>query len=132
AFAVAVSASSPRKRPTQMALTEPLSDCSTLPPMIGSANTNSVRPIGPWVRSRVLAVFGIAASCQSPRDDSARVDARGWGTMEVLEDPGWHVVRIATGLLLLGLLAGCASTYDAPVDAGSPFPPWCADIARRH
>jgi hypothetical protein len=52
--------------------------------------------------------------------------------MEVLEDPRWHVVRIATGLLLLGLLAGCASTYDAPVDAGSPFPPWCADIARRH
>src|SRR3546814_17076531 len=65
AFAVAVSASSPRKPPTQIALTEPFSDCRTLPPRIGNANTNSVRPIGPRVRSRVLA-FGLAASCQKP------------------------------------------------------------------
>src|SRR3546814_11458783 len=46
-------------------MTEPFSDCRTLPPRIGNANTNSVRPMGPRVRSRVLA-FGIAASCQKP------------------------------------------------------------------
>src|SRR5690606_15877697 len=78
AFAVAVSASSPRKRPTQIALTEPLSDCSTLPPRIGSANTNRVRPIGPWVRSRV-PVFGIVASCQKPRDGRLRDAPRATG-----------------------------------------------------
>jgi hypothetical protein len=52
AFATPVSASSPRKRPTHTAFTEPLSDCSTLPPRIGSANRNSVEAIGPCVRSR--------------------------------------------------------------------------------
>lgn len=41
-------------------------------------------------------------------------------------------MRIAGGVLFLALLSGCASSYEAPVDAGSPFPPWCADIARRH
>src|SRR3546814_11716403 len=65
AFAVAVSASSPRKRPTQIALPETFSDCRTLPPRIGNANTNSVRPIGPRVRSRFLAL-GHAASYQQP------------------------------------------------------------------
>src|SRR5690606_675354 len=64
ALAIAPSASSPRKRPTQMALTEPLSDCSTLPPRIGRANTNRVRAIGPSVRLRcwVIAVPRQAAS----------------------------------------------------------------------
>lgn len=41
-------------------------------------------------------------------------------------------MRALSGILLLALSSGCASTYDAPVDAGSPFPPWCAEIARRH
>ena len=46
---VAVSAASPRNLPTQIALTEPLSDCSTLPKRIGSANVSKVRAIGPCV-----------------------------------------------------------------------------------
>ena len=41
-------------------------------------------------------------------------------------------MRTVVGLFLLALLPGCASTYEAPVDAGSPFPSWCADLARRH
>ena len=52
ALAVAVSACSPRKRPTHTALMEPLSDCNTLPPRMGSANANRVRAIGPSVRVR--------------------------------------------------------------------------------
>lgn len=40
-------------------------------------------------------------------------------------------MRTATALLALALLAGCASTYEPAVDAGSPFPSWCADIARQ-
>src|SRR3546814_6069006 len=92
AFAVAVSASSPRKRPTQIALTEPFSDCRTLPPRIGNANTNSVRPIGPRVRSRVLA-FGIAASCQkpdaSPFHGNAQRDSGKLGSCEIVQ-PGEH------------------------------------------
>ena len=65
AFATATSAPSPRWRPTQKALTEPLSDCSTLPPRIGSANTNSVRAIGPWVRSRGADGMGAPAGADS-------------------------------------------------------------------
>ena len=42
------------------------------------------------------------------------------------------MMRTAVVLLVLALPVGCASTYEPPVDAGSPFPPWCADIARRH
>ena len=52
AFEVAVSAASPRKRPTQMELTEPLSDCSTFASRIGSANLNSPMGIEPSVRVR--------------------------------------------------------------------------------
>ena len=52
ALAVAVSAASPRKRPTQMELTEPLSDCRTFPNRIGSANISRPRLIEPWVRER--------------------------------------------------------------------------------
>ena len=37
------SARPPRNLPTQTALTEPFSDCSTLPSRIGRANANSVR-----------------------------------------------------------------------------------------
>ena len=64
ALAVATSASSPRKRPTQTAFTEPLSDCSTLPARIGSAKTRRVGAMAPSVRSRV-DVRGIRASCQN-------------------------------------------------------------------
>ena len=53
ALAVAVSAASPRCPPTQTALTEPLSDCSTLPASMGRAKVSKVLAIGPWVRSRV-------------------------------------------------------------------------------
>jgi len=52
AFEVAVSAASPRKRPTQMEFTEPLSDCSTLANRIGSENLNSPTRIEPSVRER--------------------------------------------------------------------------------
>ncbi len=51
AFAVAVSAASPRKRPTQTAFTEPFSDCAMLPARIGRENSRRLRPIGPEVRS---------------------------------------------------------------------------------
>lgn len=40
-------------------------------------------------------------------------------------------MRTAIALLALALPTGCASTYEPPVDAGSPFPSWCADIARQ-
>src|SRR5690554_7192288 len=53
ALVIAVSAASPRNRPIQNALTEPLSDCSTFAPRIGSANSSRVGAIGPSVRSRV-------------------------------------------------------------------------------
>ena len=59
ALEVAVSADSPRKRPTQTALIEPLSDCSTLEPSTGKANSSSVRGIGPLVRSPVRRRVGI-------------------------------------------------------------------------
>ncbi len=51
AFAVAVSAASPRKRPTQIAFTEPFIDWAMLPARMGRANRNRLRPIGPVVRS---------------------------------------------------------------------------------
>ncbi|MNT65342.1 hypothetical protein D3C72_2033170 [compost metagenome] len=51
ALAVAVSAASPRKRPTQIAFTDPFSDWAMLPARIGNANRNRLRPIGPVVRS---------------------------------------------------------------------------------
>ena len=40
ALEVAVSAASPRPRPTQIEFTEPLSDCSTFANRMGSANRN--------------------------------------------------------------------------------------------
>src|SRR5579863_3441679 len=49
ALEVAVSAASPRKRPTQMEFTEALSDCRMLANRIGSVNLNSPRAIGPSV-----------------------------------------------------------------------------------
>lgn len=62
ALEVAVSADSPRKRPTQTALIDPLSDCSTLEPSTGKANSRSVRGIGPLVRSPVRRRAGIFSS----------------------------------------------------------------------
>ena len=53
AFDVAASAASPRPWPTQIAFTDPLSDCSTLPARIGSENKNNVLPIGPSVSERL-------------------------------------------------------------------------------
>ncbi len=52
ALLVAASAASPRKLPIQIALIEPLSDCSTFAPSVGSAKAISVMAIGPTVRSR--------------------------------------------------------------------------------
>ena len=52
AFEVAVSAASPRPRPTQMEFTEPFSDCSTLANRIGSAKRNSPTRIEPSVSER--------------------------------------------------------------------------------
>ena len=52
ALAVAATAPSPRKRPTQIVLIEPLSDCRMFDPSVGSANASSVLEIGPLVRSR--------------------------------------------------------------------------------
>ncbi|MCW5580008.1 MAG: hypothetical protein KIS72_01515 [Luteimonas sp.] len=40
-------------------------------------------------------------------------------------------MRVAIVLLALALPTGCASTYEPAADAGSPFPSWCADIARQ-
>lgn len=52
ALDVAASALSPRKRPTHTALIEPFSDWRMFEPSVGSANSISVRPIWPLVRSR--------------------------------------------------------------------------------
>ncbi|SOY58763.1 hypothetical protein CBM2585_B10029 [Cupriavidus taiwanensis] len=49
ALEVAVSAASPRKRPTQTELMEAFSDCRMLLPSTGSENSSKVRPIGPVV-----------------------------------------------------------------------------------
>ncbi len=62
ALAVAVSAASPRNRPTQIAFTDPLSDWAMLPARIGSANRNRLRPMGPVVRSS-----GALAMCDGDR-----------------------------------------------------------------
>jgi len=74
ALAVAVSAASPRNLPTQMALTDPFSDCAMLPARIGSANMSRLVPIGPSVSERVCLGFdmdnvvgigaGTLASCR--------------------------------------------------------------------
>ena len=66
ALAVAVSALSPRKRPTQIALTEPLSDWAMLPARMGRANSSSEDPIGPVVRLRWLAAMGAALARGCP------------------------------------------------------------------
>jgi len=51
ALAVAASASGPRKRPTHMALIDPLSDWRMFYANVGIANSISVDAIGPCVRS---------------------------------------------------------------------------------
>ena len=53
-FAVAASASSPKDRPTQMALIDPFSDCNIDDPSVGNANKSIVLAIDPWVRSCCL------------------------------------------------------------------------------
>ena len=55
-FAVAANASSPRDRPTQIALIEPFNDCSADDPSVGNANKSIVLGIDPLVRSRRLWV----------------------------------------------------------------------------
>ena len=50
----AAKAASPRYFPTQTALTEPLTDCSTLPNRIGSANASSERGMGPSVNEYLV------------------------------------------------------------------------------
>jgi len=52
ALEVAVSAASPRKRPTQMEFTEPFSDCRMLADRIGSAKRNRPTGIEPSVSAR--------------------------------------------------------------------------------
>ena len=51
ALAVAASALPPSIRPTQIALTVPFSDCSTLAISVGAQKRSSVPMIGPRVRS---------------------------------------------------------------------------------
>jgi len=69
AFVVAASARSPSRRPIQIALIDPLTDCSTLEPRVGRAKSNSVRPIGPVVRSRCgFAMVGPCFACRRPLD----------------------------------------------------------------
>ena len=53
-FAVAAKASSPKNRPTQMALIEPFNDWSIDEPKVGKANSSIVLAIEPVVRSRCL------------------------------------------------------------------------------
>ena len=52
ALAVAVSAASPRKRPTHTEFTEAFSDCRMLANRIGSENLKSTAGIEPCVRER--------------------------------------------------------------------------------
>src|ERR1700722_11578289 len=49
AFPTAAKEASPRNFPTQMALTEPLTDCSTLPNRMGNENANRAGAIEPSV-----------------------------------------------------------------------------------
>src|SRR3546814_2472290 len=78
------------RRPPRSTLTDTLFPYTTL--FRSNANTNSVRPIGPRVRSRVLA-FGIAASCQkpdaSPFHGNAQRDSGKLGSCEIVQ-PGEH------------------------------------------
>ena len=62
---VAASASSPRKLPTQIALTEPFSDCSTEEPSVGSAKASRVGPIGPASGRRALVCLCSASAMSS-------------------------------------------------------------------
>ncbi len=73
ALAAAVSAFSPRKRPTQTALTEPLSDWATLPPRIGNANSSRLRPMGPVVRSRPERCAMLVSSCRQAHTSTGAV-----------------------------------------------------------
>lgn len=43
-----------------------------------------------------------------------------------------RICMVLSVLFLLAALPGCATTDDVAVDAGSPFPSWCADMVRRH
>jgi hypothetical protein len=69
ALVVAVSGASPRKWPTQIALTDAFSDCRTLLPSVGSVNAIRVRVIGPWVRSR--AFIAVTFRLYSPSSSAA-------------------------------------------------------------
>ena len=72
ALEVAASASSPRKRPTQIALIEPFSDCRIEESSVGSAKASRVGPIGPVVRSRCPGRDAISPAAPAPRDISPR------------------------------------------------------------
>ena len=78
AFDVAVSAASPRYRPTQTELIEALSDCRMLLPSTGSENISSVRPIGPVV-SLASGFIGTGFSAPQQCEGCERVSlVPGW------------------------------------------------------
>ncbi len=84
ALVVAVSASGPSKRPTQIALIEPFSDCSTLEPSTGSENINKVRAIGPCVRSmRACGLRGAGSGWFGHENSPERTQGacEGWGLL---------------------------------------------------
>ena len=65
ALAVAASAASPIRRPTQIELTVPLSDCSRLEPSVGRLKATSVAITGPPVRSRMPGRAGAGRASAS-------------------------------------------------------------------
>src|SRR5215472_13260455 len=69
ALEVAVSAASPRKRPTHTEFTEPFRDCSTLANRIGRANLYSVTGIDPSVSARCTLLPGAGESCEYARGE---------------------------------------------------------------
>lgn len=85
ALAVAASAPSPKNRPTQIELIDPLSDCRMLDASVGSANRMSVRVMGPDVRSRAPRAGPLAGPGVGPgAGPGAEEGAEGYASSMIL------------------------------------------------
>jgi hypothetical protein len=68
ALPAAAKAASPRYLPTQIAFTEPLTDCNRLPRRIGSEKTSKARGIEPSVSE--TSDFTKTLTCEAPRNST--------------------------------------------------------------
>src|SRR5690606_2207578 len=85
ALAVAARASSPIRRPTQIELIVPFSDCSMFEASVGTLNISKVRMIGPCVRSPLNGSAGallMLTSC--PPGVAVELDVEAFGQSQIL------------------------------------------------